>query len=244
MLRKQHLLWCNKNNWDPEICCITKYSKKWSLGRSTVLHCSALASSYTANLNWKRAKWWRGDYNDDDEERANIGTGPWAAEPLFYSSCMKPRQQMWDRRIERLTHTTRETSEKESSGKKRCKNVFAFVLVCVRVCVRVRLCVYACVCVLAQGSAPPCGWHSDCIMTINEKVNGAFSYISYTFGLLPSTMALMTMANVFLWPSKFWIMARPERSTAFSHASRMWHATFGNISFLQPSGWQLSLAVG
>lgn len=137
-----------------------------------------------------------------------------------------------------------ETSEKESSGKKRCKNVFAFVLVCVRVCVRVRLCVYACVCVLAQGSAPPCGWHSDCIMTINEKVNGAFSYISYTFGLLPSTMALMTMANVFLWPSKFWIMARPERSTAFSHVSRMWHATFGNISFLQPSGWQLSLAVG
>lgn len=30
----------------------------------------------------------------------------------------------------------------------------------------------------AQESAPPCGWHSECIITINEKVNGAFSYIS------------------------------------------------------------------
>lgn len=31
---------------------------------------------------------------------------------------------------------------------------------------------------LAQGSTPPRGWHSECIITINEKVNGAFSYIS------------------------------------------------------------------
>ena len=35
-----------------------------------------------------------------------------------------------------------------------------------------------CVRGLAQGSTPPCGWHSECIITINEKVNGAFSYIS------------------------------------------------------------------
>lgn len=30
----------------------------------------------------------------------------------------------------------------------------------------------------AQGSTPPHGWHSECIITINEKVNGALSYIS------------------------------------------------------------------
>lgn len=39
--------------------------------------------------------------------------------------------------------------------------------------------VYQCyVCGHAQGCDPPCGWHSECIITINEKVNGAFSYIS------------------------------------------------------------------
>lgn len=38
------------------------------------LHCSALTSIYTANVNSERAEWWRGDYNED-EERANISTG-------------------------------------------------------------------------------------------------------------------------------------------------------------------------
>ncbi len=54
--------------------------------------------------------------------------------------------------------------------------MYVFVHVCVPLCCVYGTCV--CVCGLAQGSAPPRGWHSECIITINEKVNGAFSYIS------------------------------------------------------------------
>lgn len=55
-------------------------------------------------------------------------------------------------------------------------SMHVFEHVCVALCC---LCVcVACVRTLARGSAPPCGWHSKCIITINEKVNGAFSYIS------------------------------------------------------------------
>jgi len=58
-----------------------------------------------------------------------------------------------------------------------CASVYLHVCVWLCVCVCVHL---VCVCVRghARGSEPPRGWHSECIITINEKVNGAFSYIS------------------------------------------------------------------
>lgn len=60
-----------------------------------------------------------------------------------------------------------------------CVHVFACMCSNIFVCSLLFVCVWHTRALgLAQGSAPPCGWHSECIITINEKVNGAFSYIS------------------------------------------------------------------
>lgn len=59
-----------------------------------------------------------------------------------------------------------------------CTCVFACTCLNVFVCLHVVCVCGTCVRGHAQGSAPPRGWHSECIITINEKVNGAFSYIS------------------------------------------------------------------
>lgn len=66
----------------------------------------------------------------------------------------------------------------------------------------------------AHRSAPPRGWHSERIITINEKVNGAFSFISiyiWLFGRTNDFWVVVNNAtvrrnkkrrsNVFLWTS-------------------------------------------
>lgn len=77
-----------------------------------------------------------------------------------------------------------------------------------------------CVCGLAQGSAPPRGWHSECIITINEKVNGAFSYISIYIWLSGRTNDVWAVAANATSPKQrglmcfcghqmLWIMTHP-----------------------------------
>ena len=79
---------------------------------------------------------------------------------------------------------------------------------------------YVCVCCCAHKSAPPCGWHLKCIITINEKVNGAFSYISiyiWLFGCTNDVWAVATNATLhrnrglmcFCGHQMLWIMTRP-----------------------------------
>lgn len=91
--------------------------------------------------------------------------------------------------------------------------LFHCLLLCCFVC-------GTCVCGHAQRGTPPRGCHSECIITINEKVNGAFSYISiyiWLFGRTNDVWAVATNAirhqnrglMCFCGHQMLWIMMRP-----------------------------------
>lgn len=99
--------------------------------------------------------------------------------------------------------------------------VACFILVVLFHCLL--LCCFVCgTCVRghAQRGTPPRGCHSECIITINEKVNGAFSYISiyiWLFGRTNDVWAVATNAirhqnrglMCFCGHQMLWIMMRP-----------------------------------